>query len=276
MLKDDWASQLLPRLDPSSTDPALRQRLYGVARYAKRAAAYWVTSALLRRWDRYHRVDTGGWFRFDGADTAATHAKRGYDVVSTPPSIFKFMARYFPPTLATYTYVDIGSGKGRTVLLASEMGFKRAVGVDLSEFACDIARKNLLTYRSSACPRSALEIVNADATHYALPDGDLLLFFNNPFGVDVWADMVRNVAAAPCQDRKITIVLIGSFPDAIKIAAERLESMAGFRIRAKGMTPRFWDSYARFHFFVLDGYPRGQRDPIETRGSAELRSGGHA
>lgn len=45
------------------------------------------------------------------------------------------------------TFVDLGAGKGRAMLLASELPFRRIVGVEFSPELCDVARRNLRTNR---------------------------------------------------------------------------------------------------------------------------------
>ncbi len=248
--QDDWAARLSPSFGSRSTGAAGFAQLRRAAIFAKRKVAYRITLLLLRHWDRAHNVDTGGWLRLDPVPGVAF--KGGYDVVSTPPSVFRFVARFFPASRGNSTYIDVGSGKGRTVLLASELGFKAAIGVDLAGFACEVARRNLVSFRSATRPRSPCEIINADATQYDLPAGDLVLFFNNPFGADVWPAMAEKIGAACSAQRRITIALIGSFPDTIRVGASLIEQASPLRIKARGMMPRSLDAYARFHYIVLE------------------------
>src|SRR5262245_36170867 len=43
----------------------------------------------------------------------------------------------------TYCFLDIGCGKGRPLVIASEYGFKELVGVDYSAKLCRVAQENL-------------------------------------------------------------------------------------------------------------------------------------
>jgi hypothetical protein len=136
-------------------------------------------------------------------------------------------------------------------MLASELGFKSCIGVDFASFACDVARENLLRYKSPVPERSPCAIFNECATKCAFPDGNLLLFFNNPFAMDLWPEVARRVTEAADQERAVTIILIGSFPDTIRAAADIFTRSRAITKRVEGLTPRFWDSYAPFHFIVL-------------------------
>ncbi len=138
------------------------------------------------------------------------------------------------------------------MLLASELGFKACIGVEFASFACVIARENLEHYISSVTNRSPCSILNACATKYAFPDGNLALFFNNPFSHEIWSEVAERVSGLARQDRAVTVILIGSFPDTIRDAASLLVQSGALKRRAKGVTPHFLDSYAPFHFIVLE------------------------
>lgn len=219
----------------------------------KRRLAGKLATHLSNNWDCKHGVDTGGRIPLSspGVEVTGNHVQWGYDIVSTPPSVFSYMARFFPTCRAEYTYVDLGAGKGRTVLLASEMGFKYCVGVEFANFASEIAQNNLQSYIGASANRSPCSIVTKCATKFPFPDGNVVLFFNNPFSEKIWKDVVPRVSDLAKNKQAVTVILIGSFPDMIRVAAEMLLQSGDFMRSAAGITPRFWDSYARFHFFVL-------------------------
>ena len=81
----------------------------------------------------------------------------------------------------TFTFVDLGSGKGRTLLMASDYPFLRIVGVELLPTLHHAAQENLGKYRSESQKCFALESICADATEFSLPADPILLFLFNPF-----------------------------------------------------------------------------------------------
>ncbi len=242
-----------PELQRSSKTRSAAFDPIAAARTLKRRLADRVAEHLTHKWDQQHGVDTGGRVAINASRVAVVgdHAGSGYDIVSTPPSVFAYLSRYFPAQRNDYSYMDMGCGKGRTVMLASELGFKACIGVDFASFACDVARENLTRYKSPAPERSPCAIFNDCATKCAFPDGNLLLFFNNPFAIDLWPEVARRVTEAADQKRAVTIILLGSFPDTIRAAADIFTRSHAITKRAEGLTPRFWDSYAPFHFIVL-------------------------
>jgi SAM-dependent methyltransferase len=80
-----------------------------------------------------------------------------------------------------FTFVDLGSGKGRALLMASDYPFRRIVGVELLPALHEIARQNLAQYHAESQKCFAVESVCADATTFALPEGPLVIYLFNPF-----------------------------------------------------------------------------------------------
>ena len=80
-----------------------------------------------------------------------------------------------------FTFVDLGSGKGRTLLMASDYPFRRIVGIELLPALHKIAIDNLRQYKSESQKCFAIESICADATTFPLPDGPLVIYLFNPF-----------------------------------------------------------------------------------------------
>lgn len=80
-----------------------------------------------------------------------------------------------------FTFVDLGSGKGRTLLMASDYPFRRIVGVELLPSLHQIASENLAQYHSESQKCFAMESICADATAFALPEDPLVIYLFNPF-----------------------------------------------------------------------------------------------
>jgi hypothetical protein len=83
-----------------------------------------------------------------------------------------------------YVFVDVGSGKGRVILIASDWPFKRVVGVELSRELHEKALENIRNRRGSAPKCGGIETVSGDATQFPLPNGPVCLFLHNPFRLE--------------------------------------------------------------------------------------------
>src|SRR3984893_15884987 len=73
-------------------------------------------------------------------------------------------------TLGDFTFVDLGSGKGRTLLMASDYPFRRIVGVELIPVLHQGAQENLAKYRGESQKCFALESICGDATEFPFPN----------------------------------------------------------------------------------------------------------
>jgi len=80
-----------------------------------------------------------------------------------------------------FTFIDLGSGKGRTLLMASDYPFHRIVGVELLPSLHQIAQQNLRQYKSETQKCLDLESICADATAFHFPEEPLVIFLFNPF-----------------------------------------------------------------------------------------------
>ena len=83
--------------------------------------------------------------------------------------------------LQELTFIDLGSGKGRVLLMASDYPFRKIIGVELLPSLNRIAQENIAKYKSEAQKCFALESTCADATNFPLPDGPVVLYLFNPF-----------------------------------------------------------------------------------------------
>lgn len=119
----------------------------------------------------------------------------------TDPALFAEMIASLPIDLREFTFVDMGSGKGRTLLMASEYPFRRIVGVELLPELHQIAQENLARYKSGSQKGFALEAVCGDATDFPFPAEPLVLYLFNPLPESglrrVVASLDRSLSAHP-------------------------------------------------------------------------------
>jgi Histone methylation protein DOT1 len=80
-----------------------------------------------------------------------------------------------------FTFIDLGSGKGRSLLMASDYPFRRILGIELLPSLNKIAQQNLVQYQSESQKCFAMESICADATAFTLPEDALVIYLFNPF-----------------------------------------------------------------------------------------------
>jgi hypothetical protein len=80
-----------------------------------------------------------------------------------------------------FVFIDLGSGKGRTLLMASDYPFRRIVGVELLPALHQAALENLRKYKSESQKCLVMESICADATEFVFPAEPIVLYLFNPF-----------------------------------------------------------------------------------------------
>ena len=103
------------------------------------------------------------------------------------------------------TFVDLGAGMGRVVLLAARRPFRAVIGVEVSPALVEIARENLASVRDPLRVARDVKIVRSDAADYLFPRGDLVVYMYNPFRGLVLERVLANLQAA-AQQRQIIVL----------------------------------------------------------------------
>ena len=150
--------------------------------------------------DTDHGVETSG--RIGGSHLGAGHAHDVFNTayVGVPPSRLRNAVAQWRQVagdraIGEYAFFDMGCGKGRAVMLASEMGFRECVGVELDPGLAAVARRNLEMWERTGKARCAVRVMEGDATEAALPELPLLVYAYNPFRGPVVRRMMERLEA---------------------------------------------------------------------------------
>jgi SAM-dependent methyltransferase len=95
--------------------------------------------------------------------------------------------------LSEYTFIDVGSGKGRMLFVAAEHPFRRVMGVEFSDDLHEQALANIGTYKYGRQRCREIASVHADAAAFEFPDEKLVIYMFNPFGPEVMRAMLANL-----------------------------------------------------------------------------------
>jgi SAM-dependent methyltransferase len=168
----------------------------------------YVISAEARWYDWRHNVET----RVDQSE----HLRGwNYNFPYLPirPPTARSVVRSLPiSNYSDYTFVDIGSGKGRMLLLASEFPFRKIVGVEMRQDLHDQAVENVRRFRQPKAKCSQIQCVLEDATRYNLPSGKLVVYLFNPFTADVMRQVLRRLDESVEKDPR-EIILVYVYPE---------------------------------------------------------------
>lgn len=88
-------------------------------------------------------------------------------------------------------FLDYGCGRGRIVAVAATHPFGKVIGVELNAELCAAARLNLQRLRGRRC--QLWEVVESDATEFAVPEEVTVVFLFNPFLGEILEHVVNRV-----------------------------------------------------------------------------------
>jgi len=100
----------------------------------------------------------------------------------------------FKDDLSQFTFIDYGSGKGRTLFLAAEYPFKKVVGIEFAEELHETTVQNIRSFSSSKQQCFDLESWMTDATTAELPAGPCFIYFFNPFEEEAMRKVAIQIA----------------------------------------------------------------------------------
>jgi SAM-dependent methyltransferase len=95
-----------------------------------------------------------------------------------------------------FTFVDVGAGMGRALLLASEFPYLSVIGVELNPTLARMARKNVALWKGAGMACAPIRVACMDAVEFKLPVGPCVAFMFNPFG----APLMRRILKAWTKD----------------------------------------------------------------------------
>ena len=165
--------------------------------------------------DRAYGVDTDGLIYADPGAQGHASDRHNAGYYATAPSLFRGAMELWRGTLGDtgyaledYTLVDIGCGKGRVLMLASEFAFREIVGVELNPRLARVARKNLRKFgrkgriaipglKNETWGTRRVRIMEGDALAVPVPDGPVALFYFNSFEremAEMWLARLGEVA----------------------------------------------------------------------------------
>ncbi len=155
----------------------------------------------LSGWQRTHPFD-----RQYGTDTSGCLPVR---MITSDPklaSVINFYAGSQPGIIRQaivalgeteeYNFVDLGCGKGRAMIVASEYPFRSIAGMDLSPRLAKVAWHNIALIERRYPQRPPLVVTEGNAVNFPLPEGKLVIYLYYSFGEELVRQFVRKLESA--------------------------------------------------------------------------------
>jgi SAM-dependent methyltransferase len=130
------------------------------------------------------------------------------------------------------TFVDIGAGKGKAVLIAARLGYRRALGIELDAALAAQGQRNVELARPKL-KTPETEVLSVDALTWSIPNDVSVIFLFCPFLGNTF--------------RQVTAAIIDAYDSAPRplhivyaVPWEHNWLLSTGRVAVIGVQPRFW------------------------------------
>jgi SAM-dependent methyltransferase len=164
------------------------------------------SAAPVHPFDAAHGVETGGLIPAGELVTGHSSDAHVTAYYAVAPSILegvveRWLATAPPYAVGRYSFVDIGAGKGRAMLVASRLGFRQVIGIELNPTMADVAQANLdhwvATHESdeTSARVAPVRLMEQDALEFDFPAGPCVAFLFHPFEAPLMRRLLRRMEA---------------------------------------------------------------------------------
>ena len=158
--------------------------------------------------DEAHGTDTAG--ILTGRELGATVTLRGHIVTryeTTSAAAITRLLDGLDIDYAEFTFVDLGCGKGKPLLIAAMYPFRRLIGLDISASCVAIAGHNLARYGPETIDPSRVELLTMDVEDFVFPPEPLVVYVYNAFPLRLLERVVAHLEASLEQAPREVVVI---------------------------------------------------------------------
>ena len=99
-------------------------------------------------------------------------------------------------------FIDIGSGKGKALIIANKLGFINGTGYEINSDLCEIGNKNLQLVKASK-----FKILNQNAVNPKIIPDFRVCYFYNPFNKQMTKKFIKIIEGKKSKNKKFLIYI---------------------------------------------------------------------
>lgn len=159
------------------------------------------------RFDRRWGVATDG--DFTASDVTSPNLALGKPYQPTHERVLRHLMQALPIDPAEYSFVDLGCGRGRALLMASQLPYRRVTGIEFSPSLCSDASRNIELFRERherrmRCAR--IDVVCDDVCNMDVPDGNVVFYMFNPFEPPILTRVMERIDQAAARETRDVLI----------------------------------------------------------------------
>jgi hypothetical protein len=153
---------------------------------------------LFRLWDTIvfdirHGVNTAGLIDLSNIESNKKSAAHTRFYEASPCGIILRAIDGLDISHNQFCFIDIGSGKGRALLMAGKKPFREVIGVELFSELNNEAINNIEKFRNKNLLNAPVKAIATDVLDYEFPDGDTVIYLFNPFDAEIIFELASNL-----------------------------------------------------------------------------------
>jgi SAM-dependent methyltransferase len=198
------------------------------------------------RFDTKYLIDTQMPVAVADLETTAPGAKFANRYQGSPVVVLHRIIRRLKVDRQRFTFIDLGSGKGRVLLIAAQYPFKSVIGIEFSKTLHDIALTNIQKFSSAGAIYTSVTSINCDAGDFDFSEiGNKIVFCYNSFAADLMIRVLDNLNAPTHKPGETIFAYLGGIPSAV---SQKLNS---FPIIDKGECLTEFRTYEQYSIYKI-------------------------
>lgn len=199
-----------------------------------------------QRFDKKYQLDTQIPVPVADLERAAPGARFANRYQGTPIAVLHRVIGRLKIDRHRFTFIDLGSGKGRVLLIAAQYPFKSVIGVEFSKTLHDVAASNIRKFVGAGATRTSVISINCDAGQFDFSEiGDKVVFCYNPFAADLMIRVLDNLDVPAHRSGETIFAYLGGIPSAVR------EKLKQFPIMDKGEFLTEFDTYEQYSIYRM-------------------------
>jgi SAM-dependent methyltransferase len=181
--------------------------------------------------DQERGVETAAEVPLEAVGVSSADAARG-NAYYRPLTevIFRAAIAAMPIDVSKFTFVDIGSGKGKVLFMAADLPFRSILGIEYAPGLHAVALKNVANYHYKTQQCQKIEAVHADALQYGLPEGPLVLFTFNALDRPTMTRLLQKLDDAATAESERPLFIIYTNVRTVSEVGNVFSRLAGLRV----------------------------------------------
>lgn len=163
----------------------VRENIFNLLVSCRIWASYLLDDFYHYLFDKWWSLDTCQQVLSSEMQTDSKDVKNAKKYQASHLRTFKKALKLLDVDHSLYSFVDIGCGKGRALLMASRWPFHQIIGVEFCQNLVHFCKINLAQYQNQSNKNINFHILHQEATSFKVPEGPCVYYFFNPFNEEV-------------------------------------------------------------------------------------------